>query len=51
MKKVHDNTVVKDNDALMSSNLSQNDGTMRILTHFLAKNHSKLPIADKNLIL
>ena len=31
---------------MTSSNFSQNDGTIRILTHFLAKNHSKLPIAS-----
>ena len=33
-----------------SSNFSRKDGTIRILTHFLAKNHSKLTIEDKNLI-
>ena len=49
-KKNHDNTV-KDNVTVTLSNLSQNDGTIRILTHFLAKNHSKLPIADINLTL
>ena len=34
----------------MSSNFSQNNGTIKILTHFLAKNHSKLPMENKNLI-
>ena len=48
-QKIHDNTT-KDNVTVTSSNISRNDG-IRILTHFLAKNHSKLPIADKNLIL
>ena len=33
-----------------SSNFSRNDGTMRIFTHFRAKNHSKSPITGKNLI-
>ena len=50
MKKNHDNTM-KDNVTATSSNFGQNDGTMKILTHFLAENHSKLPIAEKNLIL
>ena len=49
-KKIHDNTI-KVNIAVTSSNLSRNDGTIRILIHFLVKNQSKLPIADKNLIL
>ena len=49
MKKIHDN-LIKDNVTMTSSNFSRNDGTIRILTHFLAKNDSKLPIADKNLI-
>ena len=40
---------MKDNVTVTSSNFSQNEGTIRILTHFLAKNHSKLPIEDKNL--
>ena len=47
--KIRDNTM-KDNVKVTSSNLSQNDGTIRILTHFLAKNRSKLTIEDKNLI-
>ena len=47
---IHDNTI-KDNVTVTSANLSQNDGTIRILTHFLAKNYSELPIADKNLTL
>ena len=46
VKKNHDNTI-KDNVTVTSSNLSQNNGTISILTHFSAKNHSKLPIADK----
>ena len=50
MKKIHDNTI-EDNVTMMSSNFSRNDRMIRILTHFLVKNHSKLPIADKNLIL
>ena len=49
-QKIHYNTV-KDKVTVTLSNFSQNDGTIRILAHFLAKNHSKLPIADKNLIL
>ena len=49
-KKIHDNTI-KDNVTVTSSNFSENVGTIRILTHFLAKNHSKLPIAEKTLIL
>ena len=50
MKKIHDNSI-KDNVTVMSSNLGRNDGTIRIFTHFLAENDSKLPIADKNLIV
>ena len=50
VKKTHDNTI-KDNVTVTSSNLSQNDGTIRILTYFSAKNHSKLLTADKSLIL
>ena len=50
VKKIHDN-IIKDNVTVRSSNFSQNDRMIRISTHFLAKNHSKLPIADKNLIL
>ena len=46
MKKILDNTI-KDNVAVMSSNFSQNNGTIRGLTHSLAKNHSKLPVAEK----
>ena len=49
LKKIRDNTI-KDNVTVTSSNFSQNDGTIRILTHFLAKNHSKLTIEDINLI-
>ena len=49
-KKISDNTI-KDNVTVTSSNLNQNNGIIRILTHILAKNHSKLPIADKNLTL
>ena len=49
LKKIHDNTI-KDNVRVTSSNLSQNDGRIRILTHFFARNHSKLPIEDINLI-
>ena len=50
MEKIYDNTI-KDNVTVTSSNFSRNDGTLRILTHFLAKSHNKLPTADKNLIL
>ena len=49
MKKIRDNAL-KDNVTVTSSNFSGNDGTIRILTHFLAKNHSKCTIEDKNLI-
>ena len=49
VKKIRDNTI-KDNLTVTSSNFSRNDGTIRTLTHFLAKNHSKLTIEDKNLI-
>ena len=49
VKRIHDNTV-KDSVTVRSSNFSRKDGTIRILTHFLAKNHSKLPVEDKNLI-
>ena len=41
---------MKDNVTVTSSIFSQNDGTIRISTHFLAKNHSKLLIEDINLI-
>ena len=41
---------MEDNVTVTSSNFSQNDGTIKILTQFLAKNHSKLPIGDKYLI-
>ena len=50
MRKIHDN-IIKDNVIVTSSNMSQNIGTIRILTHFSAKNHNKLPIAEKSLIL
>ena len=40
VKDIQDNTI-KDNVTVMSSNFSRNDGTIRILTHFLEKNHSK----------
>ena len=46
VKKIYDNKI-KDNVTLTSSNFNQTDGTIRILTHFLAKNHSNLQIADK----
>ena len=36
VKKIRDNTI-KDNVTVTSSNFSLNDGTIRILTHFLAK--------------
>ena len=49
LKKIRDNTM-KDNLIVTSSNFSQNDGMIKILTHFLAKNHSKLTIEDINLI-
>ena len=49
MKKIHDNTV-KNNVTVTSSNFSHNDGTIKILTHFLAKKQSKFPTEDKNLI-
>ena len=45
-KKVRDNTI-KENVTVTSSNFSQNNGTIRILTHFLVKNQSKLTIEDK----
>ena len=48
-KKIHDNTI-KDNVTVTSSIFSQNNGTIRILTHFLAKNHSNIPMTDKNVI-
>ena len=38
--------MIKDNVTVTSSNFNQNDGTIRILTHFFAKNHSKLAIED-----
>ena len=49
VKKIRDNTI-KDNVTVTSSNLSRNDGMIRFLSHFLAKNHSKLTIEDINLI-
>ena len=49
LRKLRDNTI-KDNLTVTSSNFSQNDGTIRILTHFSAKNHSELTTEDKNLI-
>ena len=48
-EKVRDN-IIKDNVTVTSSNFSRNDGTIRILTHLLPKNHSKLTIEDINLI-
>ena len=45
-KEIHDNTI-KDNVTVTSSNFNRNDAMIRILTHFLAKNSSKLPIEDK----
>ena len=36
MKKIHDNTI-KDNVPVTSLNLSRNNGTIRILTHFLGQ--------------
>ena len=45
---MRDNTI-KDNVTVTSSNFSRNDGTIRILTYFLAKNHGKLTTEDKNL--
>ena len=50
VKNIHDNTI-KDNVTVTSSNLSRNNGTTRILTHFWPKNHSKLPIAGASLTL
>ena len=49
VKEIRDNTI-KDNVTVTSSNFSQNNGTTRILTHFLTKNHSKLTIEDKKLM-
>ena len=49
VKKIHDNTI-KDNVTVMSSNYSQNNGMIRILTHLLAKNDSKLTIENKKMI-
>ena len=46
VKKISDNTI-KDNVTVTSSNFSRNNGTIRILTHFLAKNHRKLTIEEK----
>ena len=50
--KYRDNTI-KDDITVTSSNFIRNvnDGTIKILTHFLGKNDSELPIADKNLTL
>ena len=42
MKKIQDNTI-KDNVKVTSSNFGRNDGTIRILTCCLVKNHSKIP--------
>ena len=50
VKKINDNRVIE-NVTVMSSILSQNDGAIRILTHSIATNHSKLAMADKSLIL
>ena len=38
MKKIHGNSV-EDIVMVTSSNVSPNDGTIRILTHFFAKTH------------
>ena len=46
-KEYHDSTI-KDNGTVTSSNLNENYGTIRILTHFLVKNHRKLQIEYKN---
>ena len=46
----HRDNTIKDNVKVTSSNFSQNDGTIRILTHFLAKIHRKLTVNNKNLI-
>ena len=43
---IHDNAI-KDNIAMTSSNLSRIKETITILTHFITKNHSKLPKANK----
>ena len=40
---------MKDNVTVTSSTFSQNYETLRILTHFMAKNLSKLPKTDKSL--
>ena len=48
-KEIHDNTI-NDNVTVTSSNFCQNGGIMRVLAHFMAKNHSRLGITDKNLI-
>ena len=48
-EKICDNTI-KDNVTMMSSNFSQNNEMIRILTYFLAKNHSELTIEEINLI-
>ena len=47
--KIDENTI-KDNITVTSSNFIQNNGTIRILTHFMAKTHSKLLITDQNMI-
>ena len=46
-KKIDDSTI-KDSVTVTSSNFSGNNRAIRILTHFTDKNHSKLPITDKN---
>ena len=49
LTKIDDKTS-KNSVTVTSSKFSQNDGTMRIFIHFIAKNHCKLPVTDKNLI-
>ena len=48
-KKFGDSTN-KENVTVTSSVVVRNDGTIRILTHFMAKNYSKLLISDKILL-
>ena len=45
-KEFNDN-IFKDIVTVTSSNFSQNNGMISILTYFIAKNHSKLPETDK----
>ena len=44
--KIYDNTI-KDNITLISSNFTQDDGTIWILIHFMPKHRNKLSITNK----